>query len=146
MPFQELRDPKTGRSRVRPGRCELRDLPGGAQVHDPLGPADVADPLWLQTVAEAGRHDRGRPGRALRRLVAARTRGGCLGTEGPMPRLRNSLNWLDVSNTIDANKGRVPRRRSRGVPAAGRASPALAPPWRARPERPYGARADRPGR
>ena len=28
--------------------------------------------------------------------------------EGPMRRLRNSLNWLDVSNTIDANKAVCP--------------------------------------
>jgi len=55
MPFGELMDAKTGRTRVR-----LVDV--GSETYEVarkymirLGPADVADPLWLQTLADAGR-------------------------------------------------------------------------------------------
>src|SRR5262245_10460156 len=73
--------------RSRPGRPAAATL-GTDTTPEPTPPAipdrvhgqftaAAPDPLWLRTLADAGRHDRGRPTCALRRLVAARTRGGC---------------------------------------------------------------------
>src|SRR5262249_23692474 len=61
--------------------------------------------------------------RALRRLVAARTRGG-MPRNGPTGVASpNQPKWLDVSIRIDVSAGCEPGRPTRGVPAAGRASP-----------------------
>ena len=55
MPFAELMDPKTGRTRVRLVDVHSESYEVARKYMIRLGPADVADPLWLQTLAEAGR-------------------------------------------------------------------------------------------
>jgi 6-phosphofructokinase 1 len=55
IPFAELMDPKTGRTRVRLVDVRSESYTVARQYMIRLGPADVADPLWLQTLADAGR-------------------------------------------------------------------------------------------
>ncbi len=55
IPFAELMDPKTGRTRVRMVDVGSESYTVARQYMIRLGPADVADPLWLQTLADAGR-------------------------------------------------------------------------------------------
>ncbi|HTO69843.1 MAG TPA: diphosphate--fructose-6-phosphate 1-phosphotransferase [Myxococcota bacterium] len=54
MPFDELMDPKTGRTRVRLVDTSSESYHVARKYMIRLGAADVADPLWLQTLAEAG--------------------------------------------------------------------------------------------
>jgi 6-phosphofructokinase 1 len=54
MPFAELMDPKTGRTRVRLVDVASESYEVARKYMIRLGPSDVADPLWLQTLAEAG--------------------------------------------------------------------------------------------
>jgi len=54
MPFDELMDPKTGRTRVRLVDITSESYEVARKYMIRLGPNDVADPLWLQTLAEAG--------------------------------------------------------------------------------------------
>jgi 6-phosphofructokinase 1 len=55
MPFSELMDPKSGRTRVRLVDVRSQTYEVARKYMIRLGPADVADPLWLQTLADAGR-------------------------------------------------------------------------------------------
>jgi ATP-dependent phosphofructokinase / diphosphate-dependent phosphofructokinase len=54
MPFSELMDPKTGRTRVRLVDVTSESYEVARKYMIRLTPADVADPLWLQTLADAG--------------------------------------------------------------------------------------------
>jgi len=54
MPFSELMDPKTGRTRVRLVDVGSESYEVARKYMIRLGPSDLADPLWLQTLAEAG--------------------------------------------------------------------------------------------
>jgi 6-phosphofructokinase 1 len=54
MPFSDLMDPKTGRTRVRLVDVTSESYEVARKYMIRLGPADVADPLWLQTLADAG--------------------------------------------------------------------------------------------
>lgn len=55
MPFSEMMDPKTGRTRVRLVDVHSESYAVARQYMIRLGPTDVADPLWLQTLADAGK-------------------------------------------------------------------------------------------
>jgi 6-phosphofructokinase 1 len=55
MPFAEIMDPKTGRTRVRLVDVHSESYAVARQYMIRLGPADLADPLWLQTLADAGK-------------------------------------------------------------------------------------------
>ena len=55
MPFAELMDAKTGRTRVRLVDMHPESYAVARQYMIRLGPADLADPLWLQTLADAGK-------------------------------------------------------------------------------------------
>ena len=55
MPFAEIMDPKTGRTRVRLVDVASESYAVARQYMIRLGPADIADPLWLQTLADAGK-------------------------------------------------------------------------------------------
>jgi ATP-dependent phosphofructokinase / diphosphate-dependent phosphofructokinase len=54
MPFSELMDPKTGRTRVRMVDTASESYEVARKYMIRLGPGDLADPLWLQTLADAG--------------------------------------------------------------------------------------------
>ncbi len=55
MPFADLMDAKSGRTRVRLVDMHSESYAVARQYMIRLGPADVGDPLWLQTLADAGR-------------------------------------------------------------------------------------------
>ena len=55
MPFAEIMDPKTGRTRVRLVDVASESYAVARQYMIRLGPADIADPLWLQALADAGK-------------------------------------------------------------------------------------------
>ena len=55
IPFAELMDPRTGRTRVRLVDVRSESYTVARQYMIRLGPADVADELWLQALADAGR-------------------------------------------------------------------------------------------
>jgi 6-phosphofructokinase 1 len=55
MPFSDLMDAKTGRTRVRLVDMRSESYAVARQYMIRLGPADLADPLWLQTLADAGK-------------------------------------------------------------------------------------------
>jgi len=55
MPFADLMDPKTGRTRVRLVDVQSESYAVARQYMIRIDSADVADPLWLQTLADAGK-------------------------------------------------------------------------------------------
>ncbi len=55
MPFTDLMDAKTGRTRVRLVDMRSESYAVARQYMIRLGPTDLADPLWLQTLADAGK-------------------------------------------------------------------------------------------
>jgi 6-phosphofructokinase 1 len=55
MPFSELMDPATGRTRVRLVDVRSETYTVARQYMIRLGPSDLADPLWLQALADAGK-------------------------------------------------------------------------------------------
>jgi len=55
MPFSEIMDPKTGRTRVRLVDVSSESYTVARQYMIRIGAADLADPLWLQTMADAGK-------------------------------------------------------------------------------------------
>ncbi len=54
MPFREMMDPKTGRTRVRMVDVGSESYAVARQYMIRLGAADLADPLWAQALADAG--------------------------------------------------------------------------------------------
>jgi 6-phosphofructokinase 1 len=54
MPFSELMDPKTGRTRVRLVDVSSESYEVARQYMIRLGPSDLADPLWAKALADAG--------------------------------------------------------------------------------------------
>jgi 6-phosphofructokinase len=55
MPFSELMDPKTGRTRVRMVDTQSESYTVARKYMIRLGASDLADPLWLQSLADAGK-------------------------------------------------------------------------------------------
>ena len=55
MPFSELMDPKTGRTRVRLVDVRSQTYEVARKYMIRIAPADLADPSRLQTLADAGR-------------------------------------------------------------------------------------------
>jgi 6-phosphofructokinase 1 len=55
MPFAELVDPKTGRTRVRLVDVASESYEVARQYMIRLGPDDLGDPLWAKALADAGR-------------------------------------------------------------------------------------------
>jgi 6-phosphofructokinase 1 len=54
MPFRELMDAKTGRTRVRLVDVGSESYAVARQYMIRLGAADLADPLWAKALADAG--------------------------------------------------------------------------------------------
>jgi 6-phosphofructokinase 1 len=55
MPFSELMDPTTGKTRLRLVDVHSETYAVARKYMIRLGAADVADPLWLETLADAGK-------------------------------------------------------------------------------------------